>query len=62
QEANLPFDGKMTLYDGRTGEPYDNSISVGILYMLKLSHKWNHNQLVQNCLDFYLFFCTFLLT
>ncbi|MDV3157112.1 MAG: DNA-directed RNA polymerase subunit beta [Candidatus Phytoplasma australasiaticum] len=38
QEANLPFDGKMILYDGRTGEPYDNSISVGILYMLKLSH------------------------
>ncbi|MDV3197749.1 MAG: DNA-directed RNA polymerase subunit beta, partial [Candidatus Phytoplasma australasiaticum] len=38
QEANLPFDVKMTLYDGRTGETYDNPISVGILFMLKLSH------------------------
>lgn len=28
----------MTLYDGRTGEPYDNPISVGVLYMIKLSH------------------------
>lgn len=38
KEANLPLDGKMTLYDGKTGEPYDNPISVGILYMIKLSH------------------------
>ncbi|WP_323847625.1 MAG: DNA-directed RNA polymerase subunit beta [Phytoplasma sp.] len=37
-EANLSLDGKMTLYDGRTGEPYDKPISVGILYMIKLSH------------------------
>ncbi|WP_210954888.1 DNA-directed RNA polymerase subunit beta [Candidatus Phytoplasma luffae] len=38
KEANLPLNGKMTLYDGRTGEPYDNPISVGVLYMIKLSH------------------------
>ncbi|MFB5029593.1 MAG: DNA-directed RNA polymerase subunit beta [Candidatus Phytoplasma pruni] len=38
EEANLSPDGKMTLYDGRTGEPYDNPISVGSLYMIKLSH------------------------
>ncbi len=38
KEANLSLDGKMTLYDGRTGEPFDNPISVGILYMIKLSH------------------------
>ncbi|MBP3059323.1 DNA-directed RNA polymerase subunit beta [Texas Phoenix palm phytoplasma] len=38
KEANLPLDGKVTLYDGRTGEPYDNKISVGVLYISKLSH------------------------
>ncbi|MDV3195979.1 MAG: DNA-directed RNA polymerase subunit beta [Candidatus Phytoplasma stylosanthis] len=38
KEANLSLDGKMILYDGRTGEPYDNPISVGTLYMIKLSH------------------------
>ncbi|PKK93362.1 MAG: DNA-directed RNA polymerase subunit beta [Tenericutes bacterium HGW-Tenericutes-6] len=31
-------DGKTTLYDGRTGEPYENRISVGVMYMIKLSH------------------------
>ncbi len=31
-------DGKATLYSGRTGEPYDNSISVGYVYILKLAH------------------------
>ncbi|MDO8168179.1 DNA-directed RNA polymerase subunit beta [Candidatus Phytoplasma melaleucae] len=38
KEANLSPDGKVTLYDGKTGEPYDNPVSVGVLYMLKLSH------------------------
>lgn len=38
KEANLPENGKMKLYDGITGEPFDNDISVGIMYMLKLSH------------------------
>ncbi|PQP79861.1 DNA-directed RNA polymerase subunit beta [Candidatus Phytoplasma phoenicium] len=38
KEANIPIDGKMILYDGRTGEPYDKPISVGVLYMIKLSH------------------------
>jgi DNA-directed RNA polymerase subunit beta len=37
-QANLPRDGKMTLYDGRTGEPFDNPITVGYVYMLKLAH------------------------
>ena len=31
-------DGKATLYDGRTGKPFDNKIMVGIMYILKLSH------------------------
>jgi DNA-directed RNA polymerase subunit beta len=31
-------DGKVTLYNGRTGEPYDNPISVGYMYILKLAH------------------------
>ncbi|MDJ1648517.1 DNA-directed RNA polymerase subunit beta [Mycoplasma phocimorsus] len=37
-EAQLPRHGKMKLYDGITGEPFDNLISVGVMYMLKLSH------------------------
>jgi DNA-directed RNA polymerase subunit beta len=31
-------EGKATLYDGRSGEPYDNPITVGYMYILKLSH------------------------
>jgi len=38
EKANLPRDGKMILYDGRTGEPFDNPITVGYVYMLKLAH------------------------
>ncbi|MGE4320575.1 MAG: DNA-directed RNA polymerase subunit beta [Acholeplasmataceae bacterium] len=37
-EAGLDPDGKTTLYDGRTGQPYENRISVGVMYMIKLSH------------------------
>jgi DNA-directed RNA polymerase subunit beta len=37
-KAGLPEDGKITLYDGKTGEPYDNKITVGIKYILKLNH------------------------
>ena len=37
-EADVSEDGKMVLYDGRTGEPYQNRISVGVMYMIKLSH------------------------
>ena len=32
------FDGKQTVYDGRTGEPFDNPVTVGIMYYLKLHH------------------------
>jgi len=32
------LDGKVTLYNGRTGEPYDNQITVGYMYILKLAH------------------------
>ena len=32
------IDGKVTLYDGRTGEPFDNPVTVGIMYYLKLHH------------------------
>ena len=38
EEANLAKDAKTILYDGRTGEPFDNRISVGVMYMLKLAH------------------------
>ncbi len=38
QEAGLPYDGKEILYDGRTGEKFENPISVGIMYFVKLSH------------------------
>ncbi len=38
KEAGLPEDGKTTLYDGRSGDPFDNPITVGHIYMLKLSH------------------------
>jgi DNA-directed RNA polymerase subunit beta len=34
----LPEDGKVTLYDGRSGEAFDNNITVGYKYMLKLNH------------------------
>ncbi len=38
KEAGLPHDGKEVLYDGRTGEPFENKITVGIMYFVKLSH------------------------
>jgi len=38
KKAGLPQDGKMTLYDGKTGEPYDNKVVIGYKYMLKLNH------------------------
>lgn len=38
EEAGLPRDGKAQLYDGRTGEMFREKITVGIIYMLKLSH------------------------
>jgi len=38
EEAGLPRDAKTVLYDGRTGEPFDNRISVGVMYMIKLAH------------------------
>ena len=37
-ESGLTPDGKTTLYDGRTGEPFDKPITVGVMYMLKLHH------------------------
>jgi len=36
--AGLPEDGKITLYDGKTGNPYDHKITVGYKYVLKLNH------------------------
>ncbi|MFH1744747.1 MAG: DNA-directed RNA polymerase subunit beta [bacterium] len=38
KRAGLPEDGKVTLYDGKTGNPFDNKITVGYKYMLKLNH------------------------
>ncbi len=37
-EAGLPQNGKTRLRDGRTGEPFDNEVTVGYVYMLKLAH------------------------
>jgi DNA-directed RNA polymerase subunit beta len=36
--AGLPRSGKTVLYDGRSGEPFDEEVTVGIIYMLKLAH------------------------
>lgn len=38
RKAGLSEDGKVVLYDGKTGEPFDNKITVGYKYMLKLNH------------------------
>ncbi len=38
KEAGYKENGKMTLYDGKTGEPFDNEITVGDMYILKLAH------------------------
>ena len=38
EEAGLPRSGKTTLYDGMTGEPFEQRVTVGYIYMLKLSH------------------------
>lgn len=38
EEAGMNRDGKTTLYDGRSGEPFDNRVSVGVMYMIKLAH------------------------
>ena len=37
-EAGMAKDAKTVLYDGRTGEPFDSRVSVGVMYMIKLSH------------------------
>ena len=37
-QANLPSSGKTRLYDGLTGEPFEQEVTVGYIYMLKLSH------------------------
>jgi DNA-directed RNA polymerase subunit beta len=36
--AGLPADGKIQLFDGRTGEPFDQPVMVGVMYFLKLAH------------------------
>jgi len=36
--TGLPEDGKTILFDGRTGEPFDQRVTVGVMYMLKLHH------------------------
>ena len=38
KNANLPITGKATLIDGRSGEEFENSVTVGMIYMMKLSH------------------------
>ncbi|MCQ2976550.1 MAG: DNA-directed RNA polymerase subunit beta [archaeon] len=38
KEAGMEADGKTVLYNGRTGEPFENRVSVGVMYMIKLHH------------------------
>lgn len=38
REAGMEKDAKTILYDGRTGEPFDRKVSVGVMYMIKLAH------------------------
>jgi len=38
RDANMPEDGKSVLFDGRTGESFDQRVTVGYIYMMKLSH------------------------
>ncbi|MFA6908382.1 MAG: DNA-directed RNA polymerase subunit beta [Patescibacteria group bacterium] len=38
ERAGFPRDGKLSLIDGRTGMPFDNTVTVGYIYMLKLNH------------------------
>ena len=38
KKAGLPIDGKVKLIDGVTGEYFDNSVAVGVIYMMKLAH------------------------
>lgn len=38
EKAGLPLEGKMTIYDGQTGDPFDQLITIGQIYMMKLSH------------------------
>ena len=37
-EAGMDPDGKTVLYNGKTGEPFDNRVAVGVMYMIKLDH------------------------
>ncbi len=37
-QAGYPRDGKLTVYDGRTGKPFEQPVTVGMIYMLKLNH------------------------
>ncbi len=38
KKADLPATGQVTLYDGRSGEPFDEKVTVGVMYMMKLHH------------------------
>jgi len=38
KKAGLPENGKVRLYDGRTGEPFQDEVTVGIIYIMKLNH------------------------
>ncbi|OQA93851.1 MAG: DNA-directed RNA polymerase subunit beta [Microgenomates group bacterium ADurb.Bin219] len=38
EKMGFPSDGKVTLYDGRTGEPFDQKVTVGVAYIMKLIH------------------------
>ena len=48
KEAGMDSDAKTILYDGRTGEPFDNRVSVGVMYMIKLHHMVDDKLRVQS--------------
>jgi DNA-directed RNA polymerase subunit beta len=39
KESGMPEDGKYDLYDGRTGDKFENKVTVGVMYMMKLNHQ-----------------------
>ncbi|MBI4092512.1 MAG: DNA-directed RNA polymerase subunit beta [Candidatus Kerfeldbacteria bacterium] len=38
KKAGFPEDGKLTVYDGRSGQPFEQKVTVGVIYMMKLNH------------------------
>jgi rhodanese-related sulfurtransferase len=46
KKADLPEDGKVTLYDGYTGEPFEQKITIGYIYMMKLAEEDKEKEII----------------